>query len=273
MKKLKIIAFILFFIVGALCVFIFNNTIIWPEWTGFGPYQEITGVARGKTLWDWLELVIVPVAIAFVVFIYTQFEKKKNKRVEDENYNSNLLESFFKTITELLLKDDLKGDLNKKRISIARSRIIMIFGQLDGQRKGQVLQFLYESDLIDKEPMFHLRGANISDAVLDRIVLKNAEIKSANFENTTIQNSNLNEIDLTGCNFKNANLSNSLVDNANFSYTDLSESVLQNLDLSTVDFEGAILTNANLTESTIKQSQLDSIHEKKGINLNKAKIL
>ena len=34
-----------------------------PEWTGFGPY-EIDGVHhREKKLWDWFELLIVPVVL------------------------------------------------------------------------------------------------------------------------------------------------------------------------------------------------------------------
>ena len=35
-----------------------------PQWTGFGPYDENASGPRAKTLWDWMELLIIPVVLA-----------------------------------------------------------------------------------------------------------------------------------------------------------------------------------------------------------------
>jgi uncharacterized protein YjbI with pentapeptide repeats len=236
-------------------------------------YKEKTDLTRYKTLWDWLDLIIIPASIALFAWMYTEFEKDKNERIEEEKIKSNILESFINTMTELLVQHNLASNPDQKRLAIARTRINMALSQLDGQRKGQVLQFLYESDLIDKNPKFKLLGNNFNDAVLDNIVLGDSVIKGAYFKNASMRNANLNGIDLTSCNLENVDLFESLLENANLSYTILTNANLENIDLSTVDFEGANLTKANLNGATIRQSQLDGVFKKEGIQLSKTIII
>ena len=153
MKVLRILVVTVLVLGVAFLIYWAFNPETSPAWTGFGEYKEKEGMARSKTLWDWLELIIVPTAIGLFVWIYTEFEKTKNEKIEKENAQSSILESFFKTMTELLLNHDLAGETEKKRLAIARTRINIALDQLDGSRKGQVLQFLYESDLIEKVPI------------------------------------------------------------------------------------------------------------------------
>jgi uncharacterized protein YjbI with pentapeptide repeats len=244
-----------------------------PEWTGFGTFSETTDETRYKTLWDWLDLIIIPVSIGLFAWIITEYEKDNNKRIEVEKSRENILDSFIRTMTELLVQYDLAGNPDQKRLAIAKTRINMALSQLDGSRKGQILQFLYESDLIDKTPKFKLRGANFNNAVLDNIVLGEAEIRSAHFEDASLINANLNGIILNSCNFTNADLTGSQVDNTDFGYTNLTNSRLLNMDLTSVDFEGADLTNADLEGSKIKQEQLNNIWKKEGIKISKTEII
>ena len=244
-----------------------------PEWTGFGSYVNQPDIERYKTLWDWLDLIIIPVFIALFTWIYTEFEKDKNSKIEQENAREKTLDSFINTMTELLVKHDLAGTPEQKRLAIARTRINLALPQLDGGRKGQILQFLYESDLVDLNPKFRLLGCNFNESLLENIVLGQAEIKGAYFKEALFKKSNLVEANFTSCDFTGADFTNCLMTNTNLSYTKLNNVKLENIDLTKVEFEGADLTNASLKGSTIKQIQLEGIFQKENINLKETKII
>src|ERR687893_882484 len=46
--------------------------IRWPRWTGF----------RGKTFWDWLQLFVVPLALAVIGFWFAQQQEQRQQDVE-----------------------------------------------------------------------------------------------------------------------------------------------------------------------------------------------
>lgn len=244
-----------------------------PEWTGFGKSIKDEKIEPAKTLFDWLDLLIIPFSVALLGWLYKEAEKSKNQKIEEERARSESLNSFFNGITDLLKDHDLSGKPSNQTKAMAKTRINVTLSQLDGSRKGQLLQFLYESDLIDISPKLKLLGANFNDSILDQIVLGGSEIRGAYFQNASIKEANLNGIMLNSSNLENANLSGSLVDNSDFGYTNLKNSKMKNMDLTTVDFIGADLTSADLRGSTIKQSQLDSIFNKKGIKTTKKKII
>ena len=51
----------------------------WPDWTGFGTYTPpqppIEGYQREKTLWDWLQLLIIPFVLAIAAFFLNRTER------------------------------------------------------------------------------------------------------------------------------------------------------------------------------------------------------
>ncbi len=243
-----------------------------PEWTGFGKSVKSTTVEPAKTLFDWLKLLIIPLSLALLGWTYKEAEKSKSKSVEKERSRNQSLISFFDVITDLLHNHGLGGTPTVQARAMAKTRINMTLSQLDGSRKGQVLQFLYESDLIDVNPKLRLLGANFNNSILDNIVLGDSEIRGAFFKNASLKNANLNGMVLNSSNLEKANLSESQVDNVDLSYTNLKKSKLKNMDLTSVDFFGADLTKADLRGSNIKQAQLDLIINKQGIRLTKNKI-
>ncbi|HLW41163.1 MAG TPA: hypothetical protein VKY82_02195 [Flavobacterium sp.] len=159
-----------------------------PEWTGFSEYNTI----NYRTLWDWLDLIIIPGSIGLFAWIFTSYEKDKNKRIENEKFKDVTLNSFLKVMAELIINNDLPGTPNPKSLAIAKTRMNIALDHLDGARKGQVLQFLYQSDLIDKNPNLKLLGANFNDSIINNLVLIDAEIKGAHFERASLLETNLN---------------------------------------------------------------------------------
>jgi uncharacterized protein YjbI with pentapeptide repeats len=274
---MKTIRYIISFIFLVGCIYL----AVWaispetaPSWTGFGKYDEENLGPRFKTLWDWLDLLIIPIAVGVCAWIFKEAEKDKSNKSEIERNQNETLDSFIKIMTELIINNNLANAKStlETRI-IARTRINLAFSNLSGSRKGQILQFLFESRLIDQTPQINLNGANLKNAILDGIVLSNAEIRGVYFNNATITESNLNGANFISSDFTNANLSKSLMQNTNLSYTNLTNGKMNNMNLTSVNFEGANLTNANLNGSIIRQEQLDQIFKKNGIKISKTKII
>jgi hypothetical protein len=261
----------LFILIGGLILVLYwaINPERSPEWTGFSKYNDI----NYRTLWDWLDLIIIPGSIGLFAWVFTSYEKDKSKRIENEKFKDVTLDSFMKVMAELIINNDLPGSPNQKSLAIAKTRMNIALDHLDGTRKGQVLQFLYQSNLIDKHPNLKLQGANFNDTIIDNIVLIDAEIRGAYFENASLLDTNLNGSILNSCNFKNADFSNSKMNHTDLAYTDLTNAKLRNVDLTSIEFEGAILTNADLEGSKITQSQLNNIFSKEGIKLTKTNII
>ena len=46
-------------------------------WTGFGPHKVPSGeIVPGKTLWDWLELAIIPATLVGIGILFNSAQKK-----------------------------------------------------------------------------------------------------------------------------------------------------------------------------------------------------
>lgn len=262
-----IIAFSLY--IGYNAIFPYDS----PEWMGLAPYDAVKNGPEPKKLWDWLDLLIIPLSVAIIGWIYKEYEKSKDEKKDFENKQNETLDSYFRVISDLIIKSNLLDiNLNKESKIIARTRTIVAIEILNDERKGQVLQFLYESKLINNN-IIELLGANFKSSEVSGIVLKDTTIKGVYFCDSKFIRSYLDRSVFTACDFTNSDFSDSSMQNTNLSYTKLINCKLINIDLTTVDFEGADLTNADLTNSIILESQLKKIFIKKNIKLNKTKIL
>ena len=86
-----------------------------------------------------------------------------------KNLNDNL-DAFFKIMTELITNNELLND-NEESSIIARTRTILAFDSLDGVRKGQVLQFLYESDQVDALFNVHSRSYDGTSSIFRKNII------------------------------------------------------------------------------------------------------
>jgi len=204
----------------------------------------------GKTLWEWLQLLIIPAVLAVggYAFTYTTSRNERaatEKRTQAErdisldNQREAVLQDYIDKMAELLLKDhlsELKPEYKEVR-KIARVRTLTVLPRLNGNRKGSVLQFLYESNLIDRDnPIVDLNGADLSHADLgcvnwDHTNLRRANLRKANLwgaclMRTTLKNAQLQKADLrgsvlTGTDLSFANLRNADLYDTDLSFTDL----------------------------------------------------
>ena len=54
-------------------------------WTGFGDYTTPSGeYMRGKTLWDWMELFLIPILLSIGVFLLNRSDRELERRRTEE---------------------------------------------------------------------------------------------------------------------------------------------------------------------------------------------
>ena len=261
------------------------------HWAGFNGYIQVSIVHTlsgptagtvtrteayqpGKTLWDWLQLLIIPVVLViagyFINLTISRGEQEATKqraqsereaaekRAETEreialdHQRETSLQEYIDKMSELFLHEDLLGSDPKKEVrEIARIRTLTVLNRLDGQRKGSVLQFLKNAELINQgTPIINLFGANLSGAYLSEAFLHGTR---------------LYHVDLSGANLRQAHLSfippnlqydQEYIEGANLSYANLTGTDLSRADLEEVKLRRANLTKANLSGADLERADL-----------------
>jgi uncharacterized protein YjbI with pentapeptide repeats len=244
------------------------------QWTGFGelvrPKADNQEIQPRKTLWDWLQLFIVPLALAAIGLWFSaqqdahqqKIEEKRAKsdrHIEEQRAQDAALQAYLDQMSQLLLEGDLLDSKQDSEVrTLARARTLTVLTRLDSRRKGSVVQFLYEASLINKEnPVVslsdvRLSGANLSHLELSDANLSEAELKGANLSDANLSDANLSEAELKGANLSDANLSDANLSDAKLDGADLSLANLPGADLS-----GANLSDANLSDANLSDAKLD----------------
>jgi hypothetical protein len=97
-----------------------NRRIAWPRWTGF----------RGRTIWDWLQLLIIPFVLAVIGFYFTTAQEYAHqlelearraaeaRKLEAQRAQNAALQTYLEGMRELLLDKNLR---DSERDSEARA--------------------------------------------------------------------------------------------------------------------------------------------------------
>jgi uncharacterized protein YjbI with pentapeptide repeats len=213
---------------------------IW-EWTQFGE----------KKLWDWLQLLsalAIPIVLAGAGFWFSAQQDSRQKAIEDQRAQDVALQAYLDQMGALMLEEHLRDSEEDSEVrTLARARTLTVLGILDPKRKRSVVQFLYESSVIDKV-----------NPVVD---LSNADLRSVDLRLKDLIDADLNEVDLSEADLENADLSGANLTDADLSDADLSganltKAILSGADLSGADLDGATLSKANLTYAALERSDL-----------------
>jgi hypothetical protein len=132
MRTFLIVVAAIVLIMGALALLIFGYLLSW-KWTGF----------LTKTLWDWMQILIVPVVLAIGGFWLNHIQKSREerstemrKRVEQEiaadNQRAAALQAYIDTMSELLFEKGLRESQPEDEVRIiARARTLSVLRGLD----------------------------------------------------------------------------------------------------------------------------------------------
>ena len=218
-------------------------------------HHKLTGSAH-KTLWDWLQLLILPVVLAAGAtwFIFTQtqisFESSQMQHDTDvqialDQQQQETLVAYQKDISDLLLTQNLGSSKAGDEVRVvARARTLSTLRILDSKRKGLLTRFLYDAQLIT--------GA------IPIISLMNADLRSADLSDSDLRGADLNGAHLEGADLIRADLSEANLSRTHLSEADLSGTHLQAADLGNADLRDADLSGADLSGANVTTEQLNT---------------
>ena len=214
--------------------------IPWPRWTGF----------HGMTLRSWLELLVVPLALVVISFLFTAQQDQRQQRTETQRAEAEqelagqraqdeALQAYLSQMGSLLKEKDLRESKEDSKVrTLARARTLTVLGRLDPSRKTAAMQYLVEAELVQRAegrgPIIPLTGANLSGAYLP-----NADLVDANLSGAYLPNADLVDANLSGAYLSSANVSAAYLNEAN-----LSAAILFDANL-----RGAVLDDANLSDA------------------------
>lgn len=235
-----------------------------PEWTGFGAYNEEISGPRAKTLWDWMELLIVPIFIAIAGFMFsylqkqTELEKLRIAKEEDkeialDQQRQQIFDEYVAEMQKLVLDKEISPEV-KLYVQI---RTQSVFRTLDARRNRDIVQFLDKSQL-----SIDFAGIDLEGADLERIRLINKD-----FNGATLRDANLRGAVLFSSVFKNAKLEGADLEDAFLASVDLQGAKLQGAKL-----KGAFLQKTNLMDANLMGADVDD-EQLLGANLSNGTIM
>ncbi len=252
------VAIILLVIVFIILAFVYR----W-EWTGFFSYttpkSETVEFHPGKSLWDLMGLLIIPLVLVLGGFLLNraqrqseqkiaQDQRDQDREIAKEREEERALQSYLDAMTALFLKERLReSEANSEVRSVARARTLTVLRGLNKVRKASVLRFLYESKLIDAENSV----IDLSNADLGKVELSPDELSEVSLSEAYIINAAL-----SGANLIDADLSEAHLDKADLSEADLRGADLRWAYMRGANLSGAFLSDANLSGANLSGADL-----------------
>jgi uncharacterized protein YjbI with pentapeptide repeats len=234
----------------------------------------------GKTVWEWGQLLIVPIALSLITVAFTWQQDARQQKIEDrrarvereiekERAGHSTLQAYLDQMGTLLLDRDLRTSPENSNVrNVARARTLTTLAALDPYRKQKVLRFLNETKLIqasspDGKPVISLRYAELQGVKLGHIGdvggfdLKGITAVNADLSNARMLNADVRGADLREANLSGADLTNTNLLGANLQGANLTRAALTNTDL----------THADLTDADVSEEQLEAAKSLKGATM------
>lgn len=259
---------------------------------------------QGKTLWDWLGLLGVPLSLAVFGYWLQQQQQRQATAIAQEQQRQAEAEAelklYHERISTLLIDKNLLAiatridkqgrdfvppselEMFDAATNLIRTRTLSTLWLLrdDNERKNSVVRFLVETEIVNRLKLdlsgADLSGVNLSESNLSSVNLSNTNLSGANLFGVNLfgvnlSNTNMSGANLLGVNLSNANLSSANLRDANLSFailnnTDLSFAILNNVNLSGADLSRADLRSANLSGANLSDADLS------WVNLNLANL-
>lgn len=246
----------------------------WREWLGVGerrwkkaPDEE---VLPAKTLWDLLQLLVVPVILIAISFAWSAAQTRNDNKRDDRRIAADqaaaeearqdaTLQAYLSEMSRLMLdKKLLDSDPTDAAVrDVADTVTLTTLRRLDGERKGDVVRFLHDafllkypdpnapSDPIQTLPPIPVAIVRLEGADLTGANLKHANLYGSNLAGANLKHANLEGADLSGVNLSHANLSGAKLGGAD----------MLDVDVSTANLAGADLRAADLTDANLWQAK------------------
>jgi hypothetical protein len=162
------------------------------------------------TLWQWLDLLIIPAVLAVGGYLFTLSDSRRTREQADHRREEEVLQAYLDQMWRLLPDKDLrstsKANSNSEALTAARVSTLTTLERIhDSDKKRLIVKFLWmwqRSLLKVQDTVVILEDANLGRADLREIDLGGANLSGAN-----LSDANLTSADLSDANFIRANLS------------------------------------------------------------------
>ncbi|MEL7071697.1 MAG: pentapeptide repeat-containing protein [Cyanobacteria bacterium J06581_3] len=233
-------------------------------------FRWLSSGLSGKSAWEWLELLIVPLGLAIGAFYLEDRVENRQERIATERYEQErsiaderakqgVLDSYLDKMQGLLLDRGLRESAEGSEVrSVARAITTTAMKELGSERNALLINFLQESNLIAEDESFE-RGKDKNIFLLSRLNLSDTDLKNADLKNADLPRVNLRDADLRETNLGGANLIRT-----NLSGADLREASLSGADLSDIDLIKTFIGSADLPRANLRGANL------RGANLSSA---
>ena len=207
------------------------------------------------------------IAIPTVLFFAAQGYQENLRQQELEQLQQQAVTDYFNQLSTILL--DVEGNLrdpqneDPRTLLTATTLTLLRDPNLNGVRKGQVIEFLSQMSLVQREFVYGpqrpedqiivvtLVGANLRDADLWFADLNGADLRGAD-----LVGANLRYADLRGADLSDANLRYAYLGFANLVGADLRDADLRDADLRDADLRFADLNGADLRDADLRYADL-----------------
>jgi uncharacterized protein YjbI with pentapeptide repeats/cell division protein FtsB len=250
---------------------------------------------RGMTVRDWLQLLIVPLALVVIGLAFSVQQDARQQRVENQRAEAErelaeqraqdeALQAYLDQMSQLMLERELlEAEQGDPVHTLAQARTSTIILRLDAEHNESVTRFLINSGLaVRSDPGLVIVGgtgplvvpSGASTRLLSRIALPHATLSgaylyAADLSSADLSGAVLTEAQLSGAYLKNAFLSGANLSGANLSEADLSFAYLIGADLSDAYLNFANLKNARLRNANLSGAALGNANLS-GANLSGA---
>ena len=242
---------------------------------GVGPKkkkQTITyEIQPGKRLWDWLQLLLIPLALFLIAYIFNSWQAASNQQVEDKSQQEQVVGDYLNQMSTILLKYNLHDSKPGDPIrALAQAYTLTALDRLDSGHKSIIVLFLYRADLLKYHYYLHQETDCGDPKALKKqfpdenplITLSQGNIEGVTINNLGLSCIDLHNMELNGSNFSESDLNRadlglSFAMNADFSYTSMIAANMFFLDLENANLQGAQLQFANMKGVCLAHARLD----------------
>lgn len=249
-----------------LFLLVIANVAIWIsnfKWSGF----------QKKTLWDWLQLLIIPLMLALGAFYLNS--ASESSRVQ-EQIKQEILTDYFSKMQGLIVETKkskqtpgYKESNSEERLltefrPTAQALTLSVLEQLDGKRKGKVIIYLAESQLITvdnnkpySQPEINLYGANLKGMVLNDV----NQVETVNKRRLGVA---ITGADITDSTIKNVRLFvGSQLRESKFIQANLTDVYFTDADMQGVQFIKSQMTGVDFSNTILSNTRFDNVETTK----------
>jgi len=265
-------------VVVVLAVVFVVAAYLWRwEWAGFAADPE--SGRPSKTLWDWLQLFVIPLGLAAVAFALNAAQSNREQKRADQRAGvdrqiaadrrqEDALSAYLQQMSDLMLQRDLLSSERKPAVvAVARTLTLSVLPRLDAPRKSVVLRFLAEGGLLKpvrkvgldyKVGLVNmdgadLRGVAITNGRLEEADLSHSDLRGADFTGTELVNVSMSDADVRGANFSEGFQYASDFQNANLTGADFHHSLLRDVQMGGATLRGANFTDVDFSTESVRQ--------------------